>query len=41
MTRDTIYAILAVGVAVVAGILVGLGFITVASIFYSLHYGAC
>jgi RsiW-degrading membrane proteinase PrsW (M82 family) len=41
MTRDTIYALLAIGVAVVAGILVGLGFIAVTSIFYSLHYGAC
>ena len=41
MTRDTIYAILAVGVAVVSGILIGVGFITVASIVYSLHYGAC
>jgi hypothetical protein len=41
MTRDTIYALLAIAAAVVAGILVGLGFITVVSIFYALHYGAC
>jgi hypothetical protein len=41
MTRQTLYVILALSGATMAGILVGLGFITVASIFYSLHYGAC
>jgi hypothetical protein len=41
MTRETLYALLAIGGATLAGILVGIGFIVVASIFYSLHYGAC
>jgi hypothetical protein len=41
MTRETIHALLAVGFATLAGIAIGIGFIAVASIFYSLHYGAC
>jgi hypothetical protein len=41
MTRQTLYALLAIGGATLAGILVGIGFIAVTSIFYSLHYGAC
>jgi hypothetical protein len=41
MTRQTLYALLAIGGATLAGILVGIGFIVVTSIFYSLHFGAC
>jgi len=36
-----LYALVAVTGAVMAGIALGMVFITVASIFYSLHYGAC
>jgi hypothetical protein len=39
MTRQTLYAILAIGGATLAGILVGIGFIAVTSIWYSLRYG--
>jgi len=41
MTRQTLYAILAIGGATLAGIAVGMVFIFFASIWYSLHYGAC
>jgi hypothetical protein len=41
MTRQTLYALLAIGGATLAGIAVGMVFIFFASIFYSLHYGAC
>jgi hypothetical protein len=41
MTRQTLYALLAIGGATLACILVGIGFIVVTSIFYSLHFGAC
>jgi len=41
MTRQTLYALLAIGGATLAGIALGMVFITVTSIFYSLHYGAC
>jgi hypothetical protein len=41
MTKQSLYAILAIGGATLAGILVGIGFIAVTSIFYSLHFGAC
>jgi hypothetical protein len=41
MTKQTLYALLAIGSAVIAGIALGIGFIVVTSIFYSLHYGAC
>ena len=41
MTRQTLYALLAVFGAAVVGIILGLVFIAIASIVYSLHYGAC
>jgi hypothetical protein len=41
MTRQTLYALLAIGGATLAGIAVGMVFIFFASIFYSLRYGAC
>jgi hypothetical protein len=41
MTRQTLYALVAVTGAVMAGIILGLVFIAIASIAYSLHYGAC
>ncbi len=41
MTRQTLYAILAIGGATLAGIAIGIGFIAVTSIFYSLHFGVC
>ena len=41
MTRPTLYALVAVTGAFMAGINLGLVFIAVASIVYSLHYGAC
>jgi hypothetical protein len=41
MTRQTLYAILAITGAVMAGIALGMVFVTITSIFYSLHYGAC
>jgi hypothetical protein len=39
MTRQTLYAILAIGGATLAGIAIGIGFIVVTSIWYSLRYG--
>jgi hypothetical protein len=41
MTPQTLYALLAIGGATLAGIAIGIGFIAVTSVFYSLHYGAC
>jgi tetrahydromethanopterin S-methyltransferase subunit B len=41
MTRETLYAIAAVFGATMAGIAIGMVFIAIASIVYSLHYGAC
>jgi uncharacterized membrane protein len=41
MTRQTLYAILAIGGATLAGIAIGTVFIVIASIWYSLRYGAC
>jgi uncharacterized membrane-anchored protein YitT (DUF2179 family) len=41
MTRETLYALAAVFGATLAGIALGLVFIVIASIAYSLHYGAC
>jgi len=41
MTRETFYTIAAVFGAAMAGIALGMVFIAVASIVYSLHYGAC
>jgi hypothetical protein len=41
MTRQTIYVLLAIGGATFAGIALGAVFIVIASIWYSLHYGAC
>jgi hypothetical protein len=41
MTRQTLYALLAISAAVMAGVALGMVFIFFASIFYSLHYGAC
>jgi hypothetical protein len=41
MTRQTIYAILAIGGATLAGIALGAVFIVIASIWYSLRYGGC
>jgi tetrahydromethanopterin S-methyltransferase subunit B len=41
MTSETFYTIAAVFGAAVVGIILGLVFIAVASIVYSLHYGAC
>jgi len=41
MTRQTLYALAAVFGATLAGIALGLVFIVIASIAYSLHYGAC
>jgi hypothetical protein len=41
MTRQTIHALLAIGGATLAGIALGMVFVTISSIFYSLHYGAC
>jgi tetrahydromethanopterin S-methyltransferase subunit B len=41
MTRETLYALAAVFGATLAGIILGLVFIAIASIAYSLHYGAC
>jgi uncharacterized membrane-anchored protein YitT (DUF2179 family) len=41
MTRQTLYVLAAVFGAVVVGIILGLVFIAIASIAYSLHYGAC
>jgi type IV secretory pathway VirB3-like protein len=41
MTRQTLYALVAVTGAVMAGIALGMVFIVIASIWYSLHYGAC
>jgi hypothetical protein len=41
MTRQTLYAIIAIGGATLAGIALGIGFIVVTSVFYSLNFGAC
>jgi hypothetical protein len=41
MNQETLYAILAIGGATLAGIAIGIGFIAVTSIWYSLHFGAC
>jgi uncharacterized membrane-anchored protein YitT (DUF2179 family) len=41
MTRQTLYVLAAVFGATMAGIALGLVFIAIASIVYSLHYGAC
>jgi hypothetical protein len=41
MNRDAIYILAAIGLALCAGIIVGIGFIAVTSIFYSLHFGLC
>ena len=41
MTRETLYALAAVFGATLVGIILGLVFIAIASIAYSLHYGAC
>jgi len=41
MTRPTLYALVAVTGAVMAGIALGMVFIFFASIWYSLTYGAC
>jgi tetrahydromethanopterin S-methyltransferase subunit B len=41
MTKPTLYALAAVFGAAVVGIVLGLVFIAIASIVYSLHYGAC
>jgi len=41
MTKPTLYALAAVFGATLAGIALGMVFIFFASIFYSLHYGAC
>jgi hypothetical protein len=41
MTKQTLYVILALSGATLAGIALGLVFIAIASIVYSLHYGAC
>ena len=41
MTRQTLYALAAVFGATLVGIALGLVFIAIASIAYSLHYGAC
>jgi hypothetical protein len=41
MNQEIIYILAAIGLALCAGILVGIGFIAVTSIFYSLHYGVC
>jgi type IV secretory pathway VirB3-like protein len=39
MTRQTLYALVAVTCAVIAGIALGAVFIAVASIWYALRYG--
>ncbi len=39
MTRETIYILAAIGLALCAGIAIGIGFIAVTSIWYSLRYG--
>jgi hypothetical protein len=39
MTKQTLYALLAIGGATLAGIALGIGFIVVASIWYALRYG--
>jgi len=41
MTSQTKSVLLLVFLGLLAGIAVGMVFITVTSIFYSLHYGAC
>jgi tetrahydromethanopterin S-methyltransferase subunit B len=41
MNRETLYALAAVFGATLAGIVLGLVFIAIVSIWYSLHYGAC
>jgi hypothetical protein len=41
MTRQTLYVILALSGATMAGVALGMVFIFFASIAYSLHYGAC
>jgi uncharacterized membrane-anchored protein YitT (DUF2179 family) len=41
MTRETLYALAAVFGATLVGIALGMVFIAIASIMYSLHYGAC
>ncbi len=41
MTRPTLYALIAVGLATLAGIALGGVFIFFASIWYSLTYGGC
>ena len=41
MSRQTLYVIAAVFGATLAGIALGMVFIAVASVAYSLHFGAC
>jgi uncharacterized membrane-anchored protein YitT (DUF2179 family) len=41
MTRETLYALAAVFGATLVGIALGMVFIAIASIMYSLTYGAC
>jgi len=41
MNPETKSVLLLVFLGLLAGILIGIGFITVTSIWYSLRYGAC
>jgi type IV secretory pathway VirB3-like protein len=41
MTRPTLYALVAVTGAVMAGIALGMVFVFFASVWYSLTYGGC
>jgi hypothetical protein len=41
MTRQTLYTLLAIGGATLAGIALGAVFVVISSMWYSIHYGAC